>query len=148
MARRDGGKGVQCPFCAIAQGEGDARVVWRSDATVAFLDHRPLLPGHCLLIPKVHIGVLPDLPADARDALFADAQILVGAIERGMEADGHFLAINGKISQSVPHLHVHLVPRWKGDGLFSPKLVWKRRPYRSEAEADEVQRKIVAALET
>ena len=146
MARERGGGEAKCPFCAIADGAADARVVWKTTATVAFLDHKPLLPGHCLLVPRAHCAVLTELPAGMRDALFANAQILVGAVERGMGADGHFLAINGRISQSVPHLHVHVVPRRKGDGLFSPKLVWKRRPYRDEAEADDVQRRIMAAL--
>jgi histidine triad (HIT) family protein len=139
--------GAECPFCAIVAGAAPTRIVWRSAATVGFLDHRPLLPGHCLLVPRAHYAVLTDLPAESRDALFADAQVLIGAIERGLAADGHFLALNGRISQSVPHLHLHLVPRRKGDGLFSPKLVWRRRPYPSDAEADATRQRIVAALE-
>ncbi len=138
---------AECRFCAIVAGTGPARIVWRSAATVGFLDHRPLLPGHCLLAPREHHAVLTEVPAEARDALFADAQVLIGAIECGLAADGHFLAINGRISQSVPHLHLHLVPRHKGDGLFSPKLVWRRRPYRSDAEADAIQQRIIAALD-
>lgn len=145
---RDSGRAASpaCPFCAVVAGAAAAHVVWRSDASVGFLDHRPLLPGHCLLVPRRHCAVLTELPAESRDALFADAQALVGAIERGLDADGHFLAINGRISQSVPHLHVHLVPRRQGDGLFSPKLVWRRRPYASDAEAEAIRRRIVAAL--
>lgn len=135
-----------CVFCAIARGELEASKVFEDELTVAFLDHRPLLHGHCLLVPKTHVETLPDLPEGLLAPLFGTAQLLARAMETGLAADGSFLAINNKVSQSVPHLHVHVVPRWKADGLFSAKLVWKRAPYRSDAERRAVQEKIRRAL--
>ncbi len=113
---------------------------------MAFLDHRPLLHGHCLLVPRRHVETLAELPAELAGPLFANVQRLAGAVERGLDAAGAFVAINVKVSQSVPHLHVHVVPRWKGDGLFSHKLLWKRTPYAGDAEKREVQEKIRRAL--
>jgi histidine triad (HIT) family protein len=135
-----------CAFCAIARGETEAFRVFEDELCVAFLDHRPLLHGHCLLVPKTHVETLPELPEGLVAPLFSTAQLLSRAVETGLAADGSFLAINNKISQSVPHLHVHVVPRWKSDGLFSAKLVWKRTPYRSDAERRAVQEKIRRAL--
>ncbi len=116
------------------------------DATLAFLDHRPLFPGHCLLIPKAHHGTLPDLPAELVAPLFATAQRLARAVEAGLDADGSFVAINNRVSQSVPHLHVHVVPRRRKDGLFARNFVWVRRPYPDEAAMQEAQQAIRAAL--
>jgi len=128
-----------CVFCEIARGAAGASLVLEDEASVAFLDHRPLLPGHCLLIPRIHVETLPELPEELLAPYFRNVQILSRAVERGLGADGSFVAVNTKVSQSVPHLHVHVVPRWKGDGLFSPKLAWKRTPYK-----DEESRKLVA----
>ena len=128
-----------CVFCEIARGAAEASIVLEDEASVAFLDHRPLLPGHCLLIPRIHLETLPELPEDLLAPYFRNVQILERAVERGLGAEGSFVAVNTKISQSVPHLHVHVVPRWKSDGLFSPKLVWKRAPYE-----DDESRKLVA----
>ncbi|HEX9943149.1 MAG TPA: HIT family protein [Thermoanaerobaculia bacterium] len=136
-----------CVFCDIVRGRTEAAVVFEDNASVAFLDHRPLLPGHCLLVPKEHAETLPDLPADLAGPLFQNAQLLCRAVERGLAAEGSFMAVNNRISQSVPHLHVHIVPRWKGDGLFSVKLLWKRSPYRDEAARRMVQEKIRRAVE-
>jgi len=136
-----------CLFCAIVRGEETAWQVYEDELTVAFLDHRPLLHGHCLLVPKIHAETLPDLPEVLVAPLFGVARLLARAVEEGLGADGSFVAINNKVSQSVPHLHVHVVPRFKNDGLFSPKLVWKRAPYRSEAERREVQEKIRRAVD-
>ena len=135
-----------CVFCAIARGETEAFRVFEDELCVAFLDHRPLLHGHCLLVPKRHVETLPELPEGLVAPLFGAAQLLARAVETGLAADGSFLAINNKVSQSVPHLHVHVVPRWKNDGLFSAKLVWKRTPYRSDAERRAVQEKIRQAV--
>ncbi|MEA2564609.1 MAG: histidine triad family protein [Acidobacteriota bacterium] len=135
-----------CVFCAIARGETEAFRVFEDELCVAFLDHRPLLHGHCLLVPKTHVETLPELPEGLVAPLFGAAQLLSRALEMGLAADGSFLAINNKVSQSVPHLHVHVVPRWKNDGLFSAKLVWKRTPYKSDAERRAVQEKIRQAL--
>lgn len=113
---------------------------------VAFLDHRPLLRGHCLLVPRDHVGTLDELPAEAVGPLFVQAQALSRAVQAGLAADGSFVAVNTRISQSVAHLHVHVVPRWKGDGLFSKSYVWMRRPYRDAALMSEVARAIRDAL--
>jgi histidine triad (HIT) family protein len=135
-----------CVFCEVVRGEREAAVVYEDAETVAFLDHKPLLHGHCLLVPRRHVETLGELPAELAARLFANVQRLAGAVERGLEAAGAFVAINVKISQSVPHLHVHVVPRWKGDGLFSHKLLWKRAPYASETQKQEVREKIRRAL--
>ena len=136
-----------CVFCAILRGETEAAVVFEDEASMAFLDHRPLLPGHVLLVPKIHAETLPDLPAETVGPLFQNAQLLTRAVEQGLGAEGSFLAINNKISQSVPHLHVHVVPRWKGDGLFSTKMIWKRSPYEDDAARLVAQEKIRKAVE-
>lgn len=135
-----------CIFCDIVQGKAKAAMVFEDDHSIAFLDHRPLLPGHVLLVPKVHVETLPDLPADLAGPLLQTAQRLCRAVEKGLEAEGTFVAVNNKISQSVPHLHVHVVPRWKGDGLFSTKMIWKRSPYKDEEARRVVQEKIRRAL--
>ncbi|HET9209934.1 MAG TPA: HIT family protein [Thermoanaerobaculia bacterium] len=137
-----------CPFCAIARGEAEAEIVLEDETVVAFLDHRPLLAGHCLLVPRRHVETLPDLPPDLLAPVFHEVQILARAVEWGMAADGSFVAVNTRISQSVPHLHVHVVPRWKGDGLFSPgRMIWKRSPYRDDGERREAREKIRQAVE-
>ena len=136
-----------CAFCAIARGEAPARVVLDDEVAVAFLDHQPLLPGHCLLVPKAHRETLADLPAELVAPLFAAAQLLARAVEAGMAADGSFVAINNRVSQSVPHLHVHVVPRWRKDGLFGRNFVWKRQPYQDEAAAEAARDAIRSALE-
>ena len=121
--------------------------MYEDELVVAFLDHRPLLPGHCLLVPRTHVETLPELPDGLVAPLFGTARLLCAAVEKGMEAAGSFVAVNNKISQSVPHLHVHVVPRWPKDGLFSTKLIWKRSPYRDEAERRAAQAKIRRAIE-
>ncbi len=131
-----------CIFCAIVRGELPAAVVHEDEHTVAFLDHRPLLHGHCLVVPRRHVETLPELPAELLGPLFGAVQRLSRAVEEGLAAHGSFVAVNTRISQSVPHLHVHVVPRWKGDGLFSSKLLWKRAPYASEAQMRTVAEKI------
>jgi histidine triad (HIT) family protein len=136
-----------CVFCSIVSGKEGSHPVLEDDSCVAFLDHRPLLPGHCLLLPRAHAETLPDLPPEMLAPLFANAQLLCRAVEEGLGAEGSFVAVNNKISQSVPHLHVHVVPRWKGDGLFSVKLLWKRSPYKDGAARREFQGKIRAAVE-
>ena len=138
--------GRACAFCRIARGEAPARVVYEDEVGLAFLDHRPLLPGHCLLVPKAHHETLTDLPPALVGPLFAAAQALARAVETGMAADGSFVAVNNRVSQSVPHLHVHVVPRWRKDGLFGRNFVWARRPYESEAAADAARDAIRAAL--
>ena len=135
-----------CIFDQIIANRVPSYRVYEDDTTLAILDHRPLLPGHVLLVPKTHYETFADLPAEDIGPLFLAAQRLARAVETGLSADGSFVAINIKISQSVPHLHVHIVPRRKGDGLFGKNFQWMRRPYPSEAAIVETQRAIQAAL--
>lgn len=133
-------------FCDIITGKLAAAIVYQDDGVVAFLDHRPLFPGHVLVVPRTHYALLADLPADEVGPFFLTVQRLASAVEQAMRADGSFVAINIKISQSVPHLHVHVVPRRKNDGLFGKTFQWTRHPYPSEAAMRETQRAIQAAL--
>src|SRR5262249_28336198 len=109
-------------------------------------DHRPLQPGHVLVVPKQHVETLGELPEAEVGPYFLAVQRLARAVEQAMTADGSFVAINIRISQSVPHLHTHVVPRRKGDGLFGKTFQWMRRPYPSEMGMRETQEAIVAAL--
>jgi histidine triad (HIT) family protein len=134
-------------FCEIVAGTVPAYKVFESDTLVAFLDHRPLMPGHVLVVPRAHYAVLADMPPSDVGPFFLVVQRLASAVETAMKADGSFIAINIKISQSVPHLHVHVVPRRKGDGLFGKTFQWTRHPYPNEAAMRETQHAIMAALE-
>jgi histidine triad (HIT) family protein len=125
-----------CLFCRIASGEVDAHVVYSDDAFLAFLDHRPLFPGHALLIPRAHVDTLLDAPGDLLGPLAAATQRLSVAVRDAMEAEGVFNAVNNVVSQSVPHLHVHVVPRRRKDGLRG--FFWPRTKYASEEEARAV----------
>jgi histidine triad (HIT) family protein len=135
-------------FCRVARGEADeALVVLEDGQTLAFLDHRPLFPGHSLLIPRAHVETLIDLPDEVLPELFSNARLLARAMEEGLGADGSFVAINNRVSQSVPHLHVHVAPRRFKDGLKG--FFWPRHKYESEAQAEAVAarlRETVAAL--
>lgn len=133
-----------CKFCQIISEEPPASFVLDDECCVAFLDHRPLFPGHCLLVPRTHYETLMDLPTTLTGLLFNQARILCRAVEGSMAAQGTFVAINNKISQSVPHLHVHVVPRKKGDGLHG--FFWPRQHYADEAEMHEVAERIRAAV--
>jgi histidine triad (HIT) family protein len=135
-----------CVFDEIIAGTLPAAVVYDEGSVLAFLDHRPLLPGHVLVVPKHHYETLGDLPEADVGPYFLAVQRLARAVEKGMHADGSFVAVNIRISQSVPHLHTHVVPRRKGDGLFGKTFQWMRRPYPSEAAMREAQAAIVAAL--
>jgi histidine triad (HIT) family protein len=138
---------TRCVFDDIIAGRVPAYFVYQDEQSVAFLDHRPLLPGHVLVVPRTHYETLADLPRDEVGPFFVVVQRIAGAVERAMKADGAFVAINIKISQSVPHLHVHVVPRRIRDGLFARTFQWMRRPYPSEALMAETQRAIQSALE-
>ena len=135
---------MACVFCQIVAGAIAAHIVFEDRISIAFLDSRPLFPGHCLLIPREHVETFADLPGALIGPFFANAQRLAGAVERGMEAEGTFVAMNNRVSQSVPHLHVHIVPRRKKDGLRG--FFWPRAPYASEEAAAEARGRIVAAL--
>jgi histidine triad (HIT) family protein len=141
---RDAGK-AGCSFCRIARGEVATCVVLESELALAFLDHRPLFPGHCLLIPRAHHETLADLPQPLVGPLFADAKRLARAVERGLEAQGSFVALNNRVSQSVPHLHIHIVPRRRGDGLRG--FFWPRTRYQSEEQMRAVRDAIRSALD-
>ena len=118
--------------------------MFEDEVSLAFLDHRPVFPGHCLLIPKAHFETLTDLPTNLIGPFFQSAQLLSRAVESAMEAHGTFVAMNNRVSQSVPHLHVHIVPRRRKDGLRG--FFWPRYPYRSEEQANAVQSAISAAV--
>ncbi|MCW2868440.1 MAG: hypothetical protein JWR20_2628 [Marmoricola sp.] len=137
--------GTRCVFCAIAAGEAQASVAWSDDDFVAFLDVRPLFKGHVLLVPRTHVVTLPDLPARLRDPFLAAAQRLATAMVEGLGAQGSFVAMNNTVSQSVPHLHCHVVPRTKGDGLRG--FFWPRTTYADAADRDAWAARIAAALE-
>ena len=133
-----------CKFCQIAAGELTAAVVYEDAVSLAFLDHRPLFPGHCLLIPKTHYETLADLPAKLLAPYFGAAQRLSLAVVQAMESEGSFVAINSKVSQSVPHLHVHIVPRRKKDGLRG--FFWPRQSYKDDSEMNHVRDALRSAL--
>jgi histidine triad (HIT) family protein len=118
-------------------------MVFEDGDSVAFLDHRPLFPGHVLLIPRHHFETLADLPPALVGPLFFNARLLSLAVEEAMEAEGSFLAVNNRVSQSVPHLHVHVVPRRRKDGLRG--FFWPRRSYGDEAERRRVAEAVRAA---
>lgn len=133
-----------CMFCRIISGEVSARLVFEDELSLAFLDHRPVFPGHCLLIPKEHYETLTDLPEKLVGPFFKNAQRLTRAVESALEAQGTFVAMNNRVSQSVPHLHTHIVPRRRKDGLKG--FFWPRHPYASDADADAVQLDIQRAI--
>jgi histidine triad (HIT) family protein len=120
-----------CVFCAIVARSLPADIVHETDDVLVFLDSKPLFPGHLLVVPKQHIETLPELPHDQLPKLFSVVQAGSLAVESGLGAGGAFVAQNNKVSQSVPHLHVHVIPRTKGDGLKG--FFWPRVPYRDEA---------------
>ena len=135
---------MSCLFCGIINGEVRASIVYEDDVCIAFLDHRPLFHGHCLLVPRNHFETLSDLPAELVSPLFQNVQLLTRAVETAMSAEGSFVAMNNRVSQSVPHLHVHIVPRKRKDGLKG--FFWPRTKYANEAEMIEVGNAIRAAI--
>ena len=136
---------ADCTFCKIVAGELPAHVVLDDDCCMAFLDVRPLFPGHTLLVPREHHETLADLPGPLVEPLFARAQLLSAAMEDVLGAAGSFVAINNKVSQSVPHLHVHVVPRNRKDGLRG--FFWPRTKYGSDEEAAEVAARLRSGLD-
>ena len=142
----DSASGRTCIFCAIVRGDAPAEIVLDDPAGIAFLDRQPLLPGHVLLVPRQHVATLPDLPVGEVGPLFVFAQRLTRAVPQATGGDGAFVAINNVVSQSVPHLHVHVVPRRHDDHLFSRNLAWTRHPYRDDDQMRQVGAAIRAAL--
>jgi histidine triad (HIT) family protein len=133
-----------CPFCAIVSGTAPAHEVWREEQVVAFLDRRPLFPGHCLVVPAGHLPSLLDLTPEQLLPMMRLAQRIAAAFEGALGAQGTFVALNDKVSQSVPHVHVHVVPRRHRDGLRG--FFWPRTRYESEEQAAAYRDRIRAAL--
>ena len=136
---------VACLFCGIVGGEVPAPVVLQTADLVGFLDHRPVFKGHVLLVPRSHVETLPDLPARLRAPFLEGGARLATAMVDGLGAQGSFMAINNVVSQSVPHLHMHIVPRTKGDGLRG--FFWPRTKYADTADAQEYVDRLRAVLE-
>ncbi len=137
---------MACLFCEIIAGERAGHVVFDDPVSFGFLDHRPLFPGHVLLTPKEHRVTLADLPEPMIAPFFANVQRVARAVEQAMDAQGSFVAINNKVSQSVAHLHVHIVPRNRGDGLRG--FFWPRKPYAGPEHMRSVCDAIKSALAT
>jgi histidine triad (HIT) family protein len=133
-----------CAFCKIVSGETEAHSVFEDSDTLAFLDNRPLFPGHSLLIPREHLETIWDLPDELLATLFENARLLSQAVRNAMEAQGAFVASNNIVSQSVPHFHVHLVPRNRKDGLRG--FFWPRGKYRDDAHAQQTASAVRAAV--
>ena len=134
-----------CVFCSIIDGGVPAHWVLDTETVVAFLDHRPLFEGHTLVMPRAHVATLRDLDGPLRDDLFAQAQAVAAAVQDATGAQGSFVAVNNTVSQSVPHLHCHVVPRTKGDGLRG--FFWPRTKYADATERDAWAARVSAALE-
>jgi len=136
--------GKPCVFCEIVAGRERAFEVLRTEELVAFLDTRPLFPGHVLLVPVPHVRTYAELPIQLAESWVRTSQRLEGAVERAMDAEGSLMIVNNVVSQSVPHLHLHVIPRTKGDGL----RFWlgPRHPYASDADAESVAVRIRAEL--
>ncbi len=135
---------ADCVFCRIVAGALPAHHVLDDDIAIAFLDARPVFKGHVLLVPRAHHETLIDLPGPLVEPLFTRAQRLADAVEHGLDAAGTFVAMNNRISQSVPHLHVHIVPRNRKDGLRG--FFWPRTRYAGDEEAAEYAERVQAAL--
>jgi histidine triad (HIT) family protein len=134
-----------CRFCEIVTGDHPSRVVLSDDVAVGFLDTRPVFKGHVLVVPRDHVETLPDLPLDAVGPFFGWVRATARAVEEGLGAAGTFVALNNRVSQSVPHLHVHVVPRNRKDGLRG--FFWPRTRYEDDAEAEDYAARIRTALE-
>jgi histidine triad (HIT) family protein len=135
-----------CLFCRIVAGELDAATVYEDERCLGFLDHRPLFPGHTLLVPRQHHETLADLPPDLVAPFFTAVQLLSVAVPKAMEAEGSFVAMNNRVSQSVPHLHAHIAPRRPKDGLRG--FFWPRTKYEDDAHLGDVAGRIREAIAT
>jgi histidine triad (HIT) family protein len=135
---------VTCLFCAILAGDVDAHFVLDEPLVAGFLDSRPVFKGHTLLVPRIHVDTITELPPDLYAPLFDAAARVTAAVRDVLGAQGSFVAMNNTVSQSVPHLHMHVVPRTKGDGLRG--FFWPRNKYDDEAEAAEYAARLRAAI--
>src|SRR5687768_2581518 len=133
-----------CTFCQIATGKLQAHIVYQDALALAFLDRSPLQLGHVLLIPRQHLPTLADVPTTQIHSFFQTVQRVASALEAALHAEGTFVAINNKVSQSVPHLHVHIVPRRKGDGLKG--FFWPRKKYESDDHMAQTARAIATVI--
>lgn len=145
-ARHNEGMRDSCIFCKIIAGEVHAYHIHEDELTVTFLDASPIFAGHCLVCPREHVDTLLDLPSRLMQPLLQSTQLVAKAVEKGLGAEGSFVAVNNKVSQSVPHLHVHVIPRRRKDGMKG--FFWPRRPYRDEQEILEIQRALKNAIES
>jgi histidine triad (HIT) family protein len=140
---------LDCLFCKIASGAAPGDIVYDDSDCVAFLDNRPLFPGHVLLCPREHYETLSDVPIQLTGPLFSITQLLARAVETALDSEGTFIAINNRVSQTVPHLHIHVVPRRRRDGLKG--FFWPRQNYRDdnarEAVRDAIEREVQKLLE-
>jgi histidine triad (HIT) family protein len=134
-----------CVFCKIIRGELSAYIVFEDNLSLAFLDAKPVFPGHTLLVPRQHYETLIDLPGPLVGPFFQNAQLLARAMETGLKADGTFVAINNHVSQSVPHVHIHVVPRHFGDGLKG--FFWPRQKYKDQAEILSIQKTLQSTID-
>jgi histidine triad (HIT) family protein len=137
--------GDDCLFCAIVAGNAAAHVVADEPDVVAFLDIRPVFKGHVLVVPRAHIVTLPELPTALLTAVFTVVQRCAAAMVEGLGSQGSWVAQNNVVSQAVPHVHVHVVPRTKGDGLRG--FFWPRQKYASEAEMEQYADRLREALQ-
>lgn len=144
-APRGAHKASGCPFCTIVSGQNPAQVVLETEHAVAFLDVRPVFKGHTLLVPRRHVVTLPDLPSDLLAPYLTATQRLATAMVEGLGAQGSFVAVNNVVSQSVAHLHTHVVPRTKGDGLRG--FFWPRTKYADDGEAEAYAARLREALD-
>ena len=135
-----------CSFCAIVAGDTPAHLVFADANTVAFLDARPVFKGHVLAVPRAHYATLADLPVSLIEPFFGVVRLISAAIPAALGAQGTFVAVNNVVSQSVPHLHAHVVPRTKGDGLRG--FFWPRHAYSSEQEAEDYAARIRGTIDT
>lgn len=137
---------TDCVFCRIARREVPAEIFFEDECCLGFLDIRPLKPGHALLIPKTHYETIKEMPDELIGSIFHDAKLLAEAVEIAFEADGSFSGYNTTVSQSVPHFHLHVVPRTFKDKLFSGGR-WIRQPYKDPEEAGRLRAKLQTAMD-
>ena len=133
-----------CVFCKIVSGSLEAAIVFEDETSLAFLDIRPLFHGHTLLIPREHVETLTDLPPSLINPFFSNLQVICRGVETAMEGEGTFVAMNNRVSQSVPHLHVHVVPRRRKDGLKG--FFWPRTKYRDDEQLQDVRARVRSAI--
>ena len=137
-------KAQYCTFCKIVRREEPSYTIYEDEFTFVFLDTKPLFPGHCLVIPKSHILTLEKLPIDQIKPLFTTVKMISKAVQLSLRSEGTFVANNNVVSQSVPHLHIHIVPRNKGDGLRG--FFWPRNPYKGKTHIESIQNKLITTI--